>query len=135
MRLIGDDLWAIMTIWGEARGEPQAGRVAVAEVIRNRTTQRYSSEGTAVSTCLWPVQFSCWNAVDKNRLSMGALDDQDPLVAQCRQAWETAQGGSDTVHGAVLYVNLYLAQPKWISACERLMEIGRHTFYRPKVHK
>lgn len=45
--LVPDDTWAILTIIGEAAGEPYVGQLAVAEVIRNRMRQRYASDGTA----------------------------------------------------------------------------------------
>ena len=39
--MIGPATLLALCVWEEARGEPQDGRVAVAEVILNRTRRRY----------------------------------------------------------------------------------------------
>ena len=57
------------TIWGEARGESSAGKVAVAWTIRNRVfdgkEKSWWGEGYA-GVCQAPWQFSCWNKTDPN---------------------------------------------------------------------
>lgn len=131
MRLVSDDTWAILTIWQEARGETQAGRVAVAEVIRNRTKQRYSSDGTVAGTVLAPLQFSGWNVHDPNRIPSALIDEGDPAVRGCIEAWTTAVTGSDTVHGAVLYFNPAVVTPVWAATCKRVATVGNHEFYVP----
>jgi len=129
VRLVSDDTWAILTVWQEARGEMQAGRVAVAEVIRNRTQRRYQSDGTVAGTVLHPLAFSGWNVHDPNRIPSALLDEGDPVVRQCIEAWTTARTGSDTVHGAVLYCNPALAQPAWAAQAKRVAVIGNHEFF------
>lgn len=53
------------TLWGEARGEPIEGQVAVAWVIRNRADgarfagQLLGREGAVAHVCLTLWQFSC----------------------------------------------------------------------------
>lgn len=56
-----------LTIYGEARGEPVEGRIAVGSVVRNRLG-RYGEDYRAV--CLKPKQFSCWNLTDPNRVTL-----------------------------------------------------------------
>lgn len=51
-----------LTIYGEARGEPLEGQVAVANVIKNRV----GINGDYRNVILKPKQFSCWNVNDKN---------------------------------------------------------------------
>ena len=51
-----------LTLYGEARGEPIEGIVAVGCVIRNRV----KFEGSFYAVCLKPRQFSCWNQDDPN---------------------------------------------------------------------
>lgn len=51
-----------LTIWGEARGEPIEGQVAVANVIKNRV----SDGSDYYDVILKAKQFSCWNSDDKN---------------------------------------------------------------------
>lgn len=46
-----------LTVWGEARGEPVEGQVAVAWVIKNRAASRRQ---TIQTVCLAKWQFSCW---------------------------------------------------------------------------
>lgn len=134
MRLIADDVWATLTIWQEARGETHHGRLAVAEVIRNRTAQRYSSDGTIAGTVLRAYQFSGWNTKDPNRGACAMLDYGDPIVADCFLAWREAQEGSNLVRGALLYfARAVVAEPDWVAHCDRVATIGRHEFYLPKA--
>jgi N-acetylmuramoyl-L-alanine amidase len=130
VRLFNENFIAIATIWAEARGEPREGRIAVGEVIRRRTKRRYNSDGTITGTCCRDRQFSCWNNNDPNRLKMLSLDDDDPLVIDCAQAWAESQW-SDYTNGAVLYLALdslkYL--PPWVRQCRVVAKIGAHTFY------
>mgnify|MGYP001567218527 FL=1 len=58
MKLVPDATWGLITLWMEGRGETHAGKVAIAEVILNRTKQKYSSVGTVAGTCLRAFQFS-----------------------------------------------------------------------------
>lgn len=55
-----------LTIYGEARGEPIDGQVAVASVIRNRYESHKDKYDGFKQICLEPRQFSCWNKKDPN---------------------------------------------------------------------
>jgi hypothetical protein len=33
----------------------------IIDVIKNRTIQKYMSDGSIIDTCIYPYQFSCWN--------------------------------------------------------------------------
>lgn len=56
------------------------------------------------------------------------------LYADCASAWRTAQDGSDTTHGAVLYFNpAIVGTPKWATVAEHTATIGAHQFYKPKA--
>ncbi|MGH3756111.1 MAG: cell wall hydrolase, partial [Pseudonocardiaceae bacterium] len=61
--------WEVMgrTLYGEARGEPFDGLVAVAWVIRNRAESPRWWGRDVKGVCLHPLQFSCWNETDPNR--------------------------------------------------------------------
>jgi N-acetylmuramoyl-L-alanine amidase len=61
------------TLYGEARGEPTEGQIAVAWVIL------LSLEGAVAQVCLAPWQFSCWNQGDPNRARLLVL-----RADQCR---------------------------------------------------
>jgi spore germination cell wall hydrolase CwlJ-like protein len=133
MRLISDTALAAVTIWQEARGEVYAGKLAVAEVIRNRMKERYASDGTVAGTVMRPQQFSGWNSGDPNRIPSLKIDDGDRVVADCIRAWKDAmEQQTNTVKGALLYYAPALAMPGWARGCTELARIGRHVFLRPK---
>jgi len=132
MRFISDYALAIITIWQEARGEPQEGKIAVAEVIRNRMKRKYSSDGSVTDTVLRPYQFSGWNTKDPNRVPSMRIDNKDPVVNDCIEAWLTSEH-SDLTGGAVLYLNEKAVDvlPDWVSVSHQTAKIGRHSFYIP----
>lgn len=137
VRLITEDALAIVTIMQEAAGEPYAGKLAVAEVIRNRMQQKYSSDGTVSGTVLRPKQFSGWNTSDPGRIRTVRADDEHHIVQDCIKAWEEAKRGSQTVGGAVLYYNpdprLVPVRPDWAKPIHATMvaEIAHHIFFVP----
>jgi len=146
MRLISDDALATMLIWQESRGEPYLGKLGVAEVLRNRTQQKYMSDGTVTGTALFKNQFSGMNAGDPNRIPSFRLDDIMPTVQECQRAWKEACEGSNVVLGAVHYLNVKLTKilrggtlPLWaenpgypgeVNPMLVLKVIGNHTFLR-----
>jgi len=138
MRLVDEDALAVITILQEAAGEPYVGKVAVAEVIRNRMQAKYSSDGTVSGTVLRPYQFSGWNTADPGRIRNIRADDHDKTVQECVQAWKEAQHGSDTVKGAVLYYNpdprLVPVTPEWAKphSAKQVAEVGHHVFFVPQ---
>src|SRR5437764_60828 len=87
MRLISDDILAVITIWQEAAGESMDGKTAVAEVIRNRMEQQVHSDGTVAGTVLRPQQFSGWNSDSIRRIESVLLDSNDLTVQACMTAW------------------------------------------------
>lgn len=128
MRVVSDDKWAIMTIAGEALGEPLTGKIAVAEVIRNRMKRGYASDGTVIGTVLRAKQFSMWD--DRARILAAKLDDEHPMVQDCIKAWELS-AESNVVHGAVLYHTIQIDPPYWTRGerVHNVATIKNHTFY------
>jgi len=132
VRLISDDALAVATIWQEARGEDFEGKVGVAEVIRNRAAGKKS----IASIVLKPFQFSGWNTKDGNRVPSMSIDDTDPVVQSCQEAWLKALDGSDLTQGAEYYMNVDLVKqmrgelPAWVHNLEQTVIIGNHTFWR-----
>ena len=133
-----------LTVWAEARGEPEEGQRAVAWVIRNRYEHpgwwsRDRRDGipddTIAAVCRDPYQFSCWNANDPNR---ARLDDPATLRtltymrirALCRDVLEaTAQ--EDPTHGADYYCTRAVAnKTAWARGKTPVATIGHHQFYR-----
>jgi N-acetylmuramoyl-L-alanine amidase len=133
--------WAVMTIDQESRGEPYAGKLAVAEVIRDRTLLKYHSDGSVEGTVLKPFQFSGWNTNDPNRLKAakraGRRIAGDPYLEEARRAWEEAVTlKTTTAQGALFYHADYIKQPAWAKQMRFVVKIGRHLFYAdPKVKR
>lgn len=128
MRVVDEAKWAIMTIAGESLGEPLLGKIAVAEVIRNRMKRRYASDGTIIGTVLRAKQFSMWD--DKARLLAARIDDDHPKVRECIEAWEASRD-SNVTNGAVLYHTIMIDTPYWAKAksVKEVTTIHRHRFY------
>ena len=134
-RLVSEEALAVITIWQEARNEPQEGMIAVGEVIRNRMKQKYSSDGTVSGTVLRPLQFSGWNAKDPSRIKSLKIDDDDATVKKCLAAWLLSGTGTNHAKGAVLYyAPAVVSMPDWAKpdVAEKVAEIGGHHFYVPK---
>lgn len=138
-----DALW--LTLYGEARGEPVEGQIAVASVIRNRVGHRWGASLRAV--CLAPKQFSCWNP-DANanhaqliELAGAVLGDFHeravvPFDMRARQCRFIAQGiisGDllDNTQGADHYLTKNLLQsaaaPTW-AVGKPARFVGAHAF-------
>ena len=137
MRLVSEDTLAVITIWMESRGEPWEGKLAVAEVIRNRMRQKYSSDGTVSGTVLRAFQFSGFNTQDPNRIPSFRIDGDDPVVQECEKAWResehTLEIRSSITKGAVLYLNptIVTQKPKWVDLSVEVARVGPHVFYKP----
>ena len=134
-RLVSEEALAVITIWQEARNEPQEGMMAVGEVIRNRMKLKYSSDGTVAGTVLRPLQFSGWNAKDPSRVKSLKIDDDDATVKKCLAAWLLSEQ-SNHAKGAVLYyAPAVVSMPDWAKpeVAQKVAEIGGHIFYVPKT--
>ena len=140
MRLITEEALAVITIMQEAAGEPYEGKVAVAEVIRNRMNKKYASDGTVSDTVLRPKQFSGWNTHDPGRIRNIRADSESQVVKDCIRAWNEAREGSNRTHGAVLYYapatlkKLGIPDPDWAApdSADEVAVIGQHHFFIPK---
>jgi N-acetylmuramoyl-L-alanine amidase len=138
-----------LTLWGEARGESVAGRVAVAWVIKNRSKAWQTS---IADVCLSPGQFSCWNpGNDANHREVMAraalvMTGKIPADANWLETLRIADdvlGGrmSDPTNGALYYCTLaYLndgtASRDWFrrqvskGRLRATGAIGAHMFFR-----
>lgn len=133
-----------ITIFGEARGEPIEGQIAVACVIRNRVQiGRWGASYAKV--CLAPWQFSCWRpeggrenyetvVAAAEMLARSTTLPDDTLLRQC--AW-VSQGVIghwilDTVTDATHYVTTALYEtspPKWAANQQPVCRVGSHVFF------
>lgn len=136
------------TLFGEARGEPVLGQIAVACVVRNRVRQARVPR-SYVDVCTAPWQFSCWHEDGANRdltlLVAHALVTAQPpglsagelrALRQC--AWIAAGVISGELHddptgSATHYLTAQLFQrkpPSWAIDQPVLATIGAHVFLR-----
>jgi len=134
-----DDLdIAARTIWGEARGEPDAGKIAVMWVIRNRAEVGGWWGDTVKDVCLKKWQFSCWNSDDPNRAKIEALSKDSPDYRHCVAIAAQVLVGShyDITHGATHYHSKDMSiSPAWTTGpdgkpLEPLANIGNHLFFK-----
>lgn len=122
------------TLWGEARGEAQLGREAVAWVIKNRVLSPKTWWGKDYqSVCKAKYQFSCWNANDPNYAFLSG-SRPIPLVEydSCEDAALLVLGNfiEDPTDGATHYYAKSIAAPKWTHGATRTVQIGSHIFYK-----
>jgi len=115
------------TIWGEARGEPQQGKVAVAWVVLNRA----AGKKKLGEVCRAKWQFSCWNPDDPNRAKMANVTLADPVYRDCMlAALSVVQGraGPDPTEGSKHYHTKDVT-PYWSRGKVPVCQIGAHLFF------
>lgn len=106
-------------IYGEARGEPYTGQVAVASVILNRT--RDSRFPKTIAGVIY--QPGAFDAVSDGQI------DLDP-DSNAYSAARDALNGWDPTYGCVYYWNPATATSSWIWSRQIVTQIGRHVFAR-----
>lgn len=124
------------TIWGEARGQGNAGLGAVANVVLNRVKiaqerGRYWWGNNIIQVCQKPYQFSCWNRTDPNFKKLQAVDEKNLYFATCLRIARRAVIGvlDDNTEGATHYHAHYVS-PYWAKDEVPTTIIGDHIFYR-----
>ena len=106
-------------VYGEARGEPYSGQVAVAAVVLNRVSS--SSFPNTVSGVIY--QSGAFDAVSDGQINM------TPDLTS-RKAAQDAINGWDPSYGAIYYFNPSTATNKWIWSRPVTVVIGKHRFCR-----
>ncbi|MBR1209307.1 cell wall hydrolase [Bradyrhizobium sp. JYMT SZCCT0180] len=128
-----DHLALARTIFGEARGESNAGREAVAHVVINRVNS-HKFRDTIEGVCLQPSQFSCFNVGDPNRPKILALDQdsENPTFKDCLAVARRVIDGAvaDNTGGATHYYARTIAAPSWTIGATLTAEIGVHRFFK-----
>ncbi len=104
-------------IYGEARGEPYTGQVAVGAVVMNRV--KSSSFPNSMSGVIY--QSGAFDAVRDGQINL-APD------ATAKKAAQDAINGWDPSYGAIYYFNPSTATNKWIWSRPMTVTIGRHRF-------
>ncbi len=132
------DLHALtLTIWGEARGEPIEGKIAVAMVICNRVMAHYGKAQTYADVCLAKAQFSAWTE-EVSQMQQADIElsggHADPVLALCEEIARATIAGqlADNTGGANHYLTtaaLHGNAPAWARGVTG-REIGSQTFMR-----
>ncbi len=129
---VSDELHCLaLTIYFEARGEPDAGKLAVAHVVMNRmndsrfpdTICRVVQQGG--EQVRHRCQFTWW---------CDGLSDRPKNLRLWKKSKSLARtvywgGNPDPTGGALWYHADYVA-PTWAQAFSRTSQIGRHIFYQ-----
>ena len=119
------------TIFGEARGEPDDGKVAVGWVIKNRSDAGGWWGDDIREVCLKPYQFSCWNFNDVNRPVLLGTTIRDPIFKKCLEiASLVLKGRKGDPTGGANHYHSQLIEPTWAKGKKPTVVIGNHLFYR-----
>ena len=104
-------------VYGEARGEPYAGQVAVAAVCLNRV--KSSSFPNTLAGVVY--QSGAFDAVADGQINLTPN-------STARKAAQDALNGWDPSYGAIYYFNPATATNKWIWSRPMTVTIGKHRF-------
>lgn len=119
------------TIFGEARGEPVEGQIAVAHVLLNRwKSGRWFAGKSVAATCLKRLQFSCWNPGDPTykRVTTATYAELKPFQ---KIAIDACRGDSfDPTFQATHYYADTIPAPGWAAGKAPTVQIGRHLFFK-----
>ena len=104
-------------VYGEARGEPYTGQVAVAAVVLNRVNS--SSFPNTIAGVIY--QKGAFNVVDDGQINLS------PNSTAIKAA-QDALNGWDPSYGAIYYFNPNTSTNKWIWSRPVTVVIGKHRF-------
>lgn len=104
-------------IYGEARGEPYTGQVAVGAVVMNRV--KSSSFPNTISGVIY--QSGAFDVVSDGQINLTPN-------STAQKAAQDALNGWDPSYGAIYYFNPSTATNKWIWSRPMTVTIGKHRF-------
>ena len=104
-------------VYGEARGEPYTGQVAVAAVVLNRV--KSSSFPNTIAGVIY--QSGAFDVVADGQINLTPNET-------AKKAAQDAMNGWDPTNGAIYYFNPSTATNKWIWSRPMTVTIGKHRF-------
>ncbi len=104
-------------VYGEARGEPYTGQVAVAAVVLNRV--KHSSFPNTIAGVIY--QKGAFDVVADGQINLTPNET-------AKKAAQDALNGWDPSNGAIYYFNPSTATNKWIWSRPMTVTIGKHRF-------
>lgn len=126
-----------VTIYGESRGEPIIGQIAVAYIIMNRAVKK-----TVCSVVLAPKQFSIFNnnsklkavamSLDQEPLQKNSLDERSWALAKEIANMVIRRNVEDPTTGSTHYLAYKSLHsiPLWTYKFTKIAQIGNHTFFK-----
>ncbi len=112
-------------VYFEARGEPLAGQLAVANVVINRSEDRR-----------WPASY-CGVVYQRSQFSF-VRSGRMPSINTSSSAWNRAKAVAQIAHDDMweseaadaVYFHANYVRPRWSRSKTRLTQIDTHVFYR-----
>lgn len=122
-----------LNVYFEARGEPEAGQYAVAEVTMNRVASRHYP-----NTVCGVVYQKNWDPLRKRYVSAFSWTEFASLPAPSGPQWEQALKISEDVYyrrrppqlAGVLHYHADHVAPSWSREMTLVATIGNHLFYK-----
>ena len=104
-------------VYGEARGEPYQGMVAVAATVLNRVAD--SRFPNTIAGVIY--QSGAYTCVSDGQINLTPNE-------QSKKAAQDAINGWDPTYGCIYYFNPSTATSKWIWSRPQVLTIGKHVF-------
>lgn len=122
-----------LNVYFEARGEPEAGQYAVAEVTMNRVASRHYP-GTVCDV----VYESNWDPLRKRQVAAFSWTELSNRPEPKGVQWERARRIADEIYyrrreskfAGVLHFHADYVSPNWSQGRTPVAQIGNHLFYR-----
>lgn len=135
LALTNDQILAVC-LYGEARGEPREGKIAVASVIKERVHRGgWYGEGYH-GVILKPKQFSCFNTGDPNfpKLFDIAGDfsthvQKNSSLAECHEIARGIIGGEIKPSVCATHYKTLSCKAAWADKMHKIATCGAHEFY------
>jgi spore germination cell wall hydrolase CwlJ-like protein len=133
---------AARVVWGEARGEPWRGKVAVMWVLVNRTDHAMAymkktgskqhalyGNGTLDSAARMPWQFSIFNSNDPNRKKLKDAHKRKEWAECLAAVHAVLDGVEESPISKCCHYCLLKSRPAWAKGLTPVTAIGGHKFY------
>jgi len=121
-------------VYFEARGEPEKGQEAVAQVVMNRVfSGYYPNDVCGVVYQNANRHLACQFTFACEGKDLNKIDEPDMWEQAKRIAKDTLDGKIWLAEvGHATHYHAYWVHPSWVHEMTRLYKLGVHTFYRPR---
>lgn len=121
-----------VTIYGEARGESDEGKLWVAWVIKNRALKNkpYWGGNSIKNVCLHELQFHCWSGKQDFIINDLATFEKILVLAE-----NVIKSNQDPTDGCDHFLNpkKLSSTPLWVNNLRLVKAIGNHNFYKENI--